>query len=143
MHDLTLVQGQEINVAIEFLNLTGNGLAPYTNLDPTSWSAAIAIGYVNPGGSKQLIAFASLSGASCLTAVSGISGVSAATALCAVLSLATADASAYVGGVNSAPIALEVGWNDNPSGSTALLNAAQTWGTIKTGYVGVGLPAPI
>ena len=56
---LNLTQAEQINVGIQFLDFTGNGLSPYVNHDPTGWTAQFALGYIDANGNKQLIALTS------------------------------------------------------------------------------------
>lgn len=130
------VQGEQLNVAAQMLQLTGDGLSPFVNIDPTGWTLAFGLGYIDATGTSQLIALANTSA---LTAISGLSGN---TALAFVLDLDTTAASALLAGVYSSPIWIEAAWNEN-SATTALLNKCQVQGTIKAGFLGVGLPAPV
>ena len=133
---LPLTQAENINVAAQMLDLTGNGLQPYVNIDPTGWSLQFAVGYIDDTGTKQLIAL------SATTAVTSISGISAQTALAFVLNLATTAAATLLDAIHSAPVWCEVSWNPNTA-NTAYVNKAQVPGEIETGYIGVGLPAPV
>lgn len=132
---LPLIQAENINVAAQMLDLTGNGLAPYVNVDPTGWSLQFAVGYINAAGQPTLISLAST------TAITAISGLSAQTALVFNLNLATSAASALLAGVHSAPVWCEISWNPNTA-NTAYVNKAQTPGIIEAGYLNTNLPAP-
>lgn len=131
-------QGQLLSVAVQFLALTGNGLLPYSNLDPTGHTASIGLGILDALGNKSLIALAS---SSATTAVTGGSGA-AATGLGFTFNLGTTAASAYVGAQPSGQAWLECSWalSGAPSGG---LNSASVLGTIRTGFLGVGLPTPV
>jgi hypothetical protein len=132
---LNLIQAEEIQVGVQFLDLTGNGLAPFVNVDPTGWTLQFGVGYVDSTGTKQLISLATT------TALTAISGISAQTSMLFGLNLATTAAATLLNSVRSSPIWAEISWNPN-SANTGYVNKVQTPGTIKTGFLGVGLPSP-
>lgn len=142
LQTIGFTQGEVVNVVAQFLALTGNGLQPFVNIDPTGWSLQFGLGYITPAGTSQLIALSAASGASALTAISGLS---AQTAMAFLLNLGTQDAAALLAGVYSSPIWVEAAWV-NPAGTAVTagyFNKCQVQGTIKTGFLGVGLPAPV
>ena len=72
------------------------------------------------------------------TAISAMSG--AQTALTFQLNLATSSASALLSGVHSSPMWAELLWDGATATTAGFANKAQVAGTIKTGYLGVGVP---
>lgn len=135
---LDLIQASTLQVNVEFLEETGNGLMPFLNLDPTEFDAEFGIGYIDSTGTKQLIAFAAQS-AFTTTAISAQTG--AQTALTFELNLSTTAAQTLLGSVHSSPVWCELLWNAN-SAQTALTNKAQVPGLVRSGYLGVGLATP-
>lgn len=129
------IQGEQLEVQAQMLALTGNGLAPFVNIDPTGWTLSFGLGYIDSTGTSHLIGLTSTS------AVTAISGISAQTAFAFTLDLATSAAATLLAGVYSSPIWVEAAWNAYTA-QTALTNKAQVQGTIKSGFVGVGLPTP-
>ena len=137
LRSLDLIQGAALQVNVEFMQESGNGLVPFLNLDPTAFDAQFGIGYVNTAGQKVLIAYASAT-AFTPTAISAMSG--AQTALTFQLNLATSSASALLSGVHSSPMWAELLWDGATATTAGFANKAQVAGTIKTGYLGVGVP---
>lgn len=135
LQSLDVIQAESINAEVQFLDLTGNGLAPYVNVDPTGFTLQFALGYINSVGAQALISLATT------TALTAISGISAQTAMAFTLNLATSAAATLLAAVHSSPIWAEAAWAP-ASAATGYLNKVQVPGTIKTGYLGVGLPIP-
>jgi len=136
LRSLDLIQGAALQVNVEFMQESGNGLVPFVNIDPTEFDAQFGIGYVNTLGQKVLIAYAATTAFS-PTAISAMSG--AQTALTFYLNLATSAASALLSSVHSSPMWAELLWDGVTAITAGLQNKAQVAGTIKTGYLGVGL----
>lgn len=131
---ISLKQASELNVAAQLLEITGNGLSPFVNIDPTGWQLQFAIGYIDTTGSKQLIA----SGTT--TALTAISGISAQTAFAFTLNTGLNAAATALVGVAECPIWAELAWS--PVANTALVNKVQIEGTLDTGFIGTGLATP-
>ncbi len=132
---LTLVQAEQIGVAVQVLDFSGNGLAPYVNVDPTGWTLQFALGYIDSTGAKQQIAYTST------TALTAISGISAQTAWAFNLTFGSNAAGTAITGVYNRPIIAELAWaySGAPSGYA---NKVQVAGTLDTGFIGTGLTPP-
>jgi hypothetical protein len=132
---LPLIQAENLSVAAQFLSLTGNGLQPYVNVDPTGWTLQFGVGYIDNTGTKQLVAFATS------TALTAISGLSAQTAIVFNLNTFLNAVGTALIGIHSLPIWAELSWAYSGA-PTGYANKAQVEGILDTAYIGTGLPGP-
>lgn len=135
---LDLIQGSNLQCQAQFLTPSGNGLAPYGYLDPTSWTVSLGLGYIDTAGTPHLIALAPPTAFTITTALSGVTGQ---TALAFNLNLGTPEIQTLLAGVNSAPVWCEMEWFASTA-TTAFSSKAQMPCTVRTGYLGVGLANP-